>query len=241
MEVLNTLIKDLPDIEIKNAIIGAFDTAVLSRHWGMASTLKLTPCNASHCGGISDAGNLIGMPVKKVAELSLSRNLLEASLGLAAINSAIEINEENITEINALDILTEHGLNKNVAVIGHFPFVNKLKTIAGKLYIIEKSPQPGDMHESMTEDILLDMDVVAITATSLANHTFETIMNSIKPSAFVIMLGPSTPLSKVMFDFGINVLSGSLISDEPLALKYITQGASYKQINGVRRVTMVKE
>ncbi|MFO8011204.1 MAG: DUF364 domain-containing protein [Dehalococcoidia bacterium] len=38
-------------------------------------------------------------------------------------------------------------------------------------------------------------DVVAITSTSLINHTFEDLIQLCDANALVIMLGPSTPLS----------------------------------------------
>ncbi len=59
--------------------------------------------------------------------MSLSERIDEASIGLAAINSLIEIVDEAIVPVNASDILMDTGRGKNIAIIGHFPFVEDLK------------------------------------------------------------------------------------------------------------------
>lgn len=240
MKILNDLIKSLPEVKVKDAIVGVFDTAVLTERWGMASTLKADPCNLNH-GGIADSGNLASLSVKQLAQYSLSENTLDASLGIAAINSAINIDIKSLTEVNAAEMLMHRSIDKDIAIIGHFPFVDKLRNIARKLYVIEKNISDGDYPESMAKEILPSVDVVAITATSLTNHTFESLMKLINPKAFVMMLGPSTPLSKILFDYGIDVISGSLVTDEKLFLKYLLQGASYRQLKGISRVTIMKQ
>jgi uncharacterized protein (DUF4213/DUF364 family) len=61
-----------------------------------------------------------------------------------------------------------------------------------------------------------------------------------KPGAKVLLLGPSTPLSPILFDYGISVLSGSVVEDPETVLRLIGQGASFRQIRsqGVRLVTV---
>ena len=61
-----------------------------------------------------------------------------------------------------------------------------------------------------------------------------------------MVLGPSTPLSTVMFDFGVDIVSGAVISSQPdemdSVLRAVCQGADFRQIQpyGVRLVTMMK-
>jgi len=52
------------------------------------------------------------------------------------------------------------------------------------------------------------------------------------------MLGPSTPFSPILFKYGVDVISGARVEDPELALKYIYQGASFRQIKGVNRATI---
>jgi len=56
----------------------------------------------------------------------------------------------------------------------------------------------------------------------------------------VMILGPSTPLMPILFEHGIDYLSGSRIIDETAAIRTIQQGAGFPQVEGVQVVTMVK-
>ena len=83
-------------------------------------------------------------------------------------------------------------------------------------------------------------DVLVLTAQVIANNCFQKIVDS-APQAFKIMLGPSTPLSPVLFDYDMNVLGGVRISDPEQVYHYIAQGAHFKQLPGIQKITMKKE
>ncbi|MDH5468886.1 MAG: DUF364 domain-containing protein, partial [Candidatus Aminicenantes bacterium] len=51
-------------------------------------------------------------------------------------------------------------------------------------------------------------------------------------------LGPSTPLSTVLFDYGFDAISGSMVTDRDRVLNCISQGANFRQVKGVRKVTL---
>jgi uncharacterized protein (DUF4213/DUF364 family) len=53
-----------------------------------------------------------------------------------------------------------------------------------------------------------------------------------------MMLGPSTPLTPRLFDFGFNVLCGTIVDDPRSVLLAVSQGAVTSQITGVRRVCL---
>ena len=74
----------------------------------------------------------------------------------------------------------------------------------------------------------------------MINHTFDQIVPFVDRGAFTMMLGPSTPMAPCLFDFGIDLLCGSVIEDPVSVLKAIEQGAVTRQIPGVRRVTLAK-
>jgi hypothetical protein len=82
--------------------------------------------------------------------------------------------------------------------------------------------------------------VVAISSTTLINGTFEGLVALCRPDAYVLLLGPSTPLSPLLFDHGVQLLSGALVDDVDSVLRLVSQGASFRQIHrhGVRLVTM---
>ncbi|MEJ2721669.1 MAG: DUF364 domain-containing protein [bacterium] len=54
------------------------------------------------------------------------------------------------------------------------------------------------------------------------------------------MLGDTTPLSPVLFDYGVHALAGTRVTDPDLALNCLSQGANFRQIKGTRRLTMMR-
>jgi uncharacterized protein (DUF4213/DUF364 family) len=56
-----------------------------------------------------------------------------------------------------------------------------------------------------------------------------------------MILGPSTPLSPVLFDHGATIVSGARVIDEAAVLRTIGQGATFQQVEGVRLLTLRAE
>jgi len=91
--------------------------------------------------------------------------------------------------------------------------------------------------------VLPQVDVVALTGTSLINHTFDDLIRFCRPDAFVLLLGPSAPLSPVLFEAGVDAVSGTWVTDPELVLRSVGQGATFRQIKragGLRLLTLVK-
>jgi len=82
---------------------------------------------------------------------------------------------------------------------------------------------------------------VAISATTLINHTLGELLHYCKKDAFKIMLGPTTPMSHVMFDYSIDVISGVKVIDEEMVLRCISEGATFRQVKGVRLLSMARK
>jgi uncharacterized protein (DUF4213/DUF364 family) len=61
------------------------------------------------------------------------------------------------------------------------------------------------------------------------------------PAAFFVILGGTAPLSPVLFDYGISAISGTKVVNSETVLRYVSQGATFRQIEGVRLLTMVKK
>ncbi len=55
------------------------------------------------------------------------------------------------------------------------------------------------------------------------------------------IIGPTTPVTPLLFDYGIHGLSGTMMVDPREAFRFLSQGAICQEIQGVRRVTMLKE
>ena len=238
MKILDDLISSLGfDAPSREVRVGRFWTAVWSRECGLASTAG----PAEHVHGtrhVEDAGSLTGRNALELAKLAYSDSAVEAAIGLAAINSLLEVDDVRCAEINAGDLLIERGRDKKVALVGHFPFVPALNEAAARLWVLELQPQPGDRLAEEAEAIVPAADIVAITGSALINHTLEPLLSLCRPDSFVVVLGPTTPLSPILFDHGVDVISGTRVVEPQLALRCIGEGATFRQIRGIRLLTM---
>lgn len=234
-ELLTTVKDDRP---VRCVLVGAHWTAVCSRRCGLASTLIGDGPHGQ--AAVRDVGQLHLKSAFELARYARSAVPLEASIGVAAINSLIEIDESRAVEINAAEVLARAGRDKTVAVIGHFPFVAKLRSQVGRLWVIEQRPIEGDYPAGAAGDLLPQADVVAITGSALINGTLDGLLALCRPEAQVMVLGPSTPLSPVLFDHGVDLISGAIVVDEIAAMNTIRQGATFQQVKGVRLLTLAR-
>ncbi|HOX22195.1 MAG TPA: DUF364 domain-containing protein [Elusimicrobiales bacterium] len=241
MPLLEKLIAALPEGKVREARVGYFTTAVVSElsggaiSCGLASTIRSGSCS----GPARFSGRLKGMNVKELAQLAVSGGGVEASLGMAAINSALP--ENTYEEINAEELITERAVGKTAAIIGHFPFTQRVRQKAGKLWVFELNPKDAtDIPADKMPELLPQADVVAISALTLVNRTFDGIIANCKKDAFKILLGPSAPLSEIVFEYGIDVVSGSKVADIPALLEHLSEGVNFKSLPGKRLVTMRK-
>ncbi|MCI0520457.1 MAG: DUF364 domain-containing protein [Chloroflexi bacterium] len=240
MNILRELLNNLTvDAEVRQVLVGAHWTVVCSRFCGMASTLSGDKPHGHH--QVRGVGHLHEKSTRELAEYALSDNLLEASIGLAAINSLLTVDESSAVEVNAVEVLIENGRGKNVALVGHFPFVPRLRLEVGNLWVIEQRPTEGDYPAEAAADLIPRANVVAITSSALINHTLDDLLALCAPGALVMALGPSTPLSPVLFAHGVDILSGSRVVDEAAVFRTVGQGAAFQQVEGVRLLTLAAE
>jgi uncharacterized protein (DUF4213/DUF364 family) len=246
VKVLDQIIDSLQieDQEICKVIIGLHTTYVANKiQAGLSSTLYL---NTVSDGGhkhpaIRDAGELDKKRGIDLCKYIYSDVTVEASIGMATINSYIAVDMKRCRELNALHIIMKEGANRNIAVIGDFPFVKKLESIAKDLFVFELSPMNGDyLLPHQMPEYLPRADVVAITGTSLLNHTFNNIVKHIRKDAYKLILGPSTPMSELLFDYGIDALCGSYVEDAIAVESCINQAVPFKFIRGVKHLTMTR-
>jgi len=249
LRLLETLLEDLPAGEIRDVRMGLRWTAVVVEVTG---DLRCGLCSSQvhpetvHGEPLNPfAGALDRMPAGEVARFALEPNQPSlASLGVAALNALLPEPPHSMSaDVNAEQRLREHGAGKQVAVVGHFPFVPRLREAVGQLFVLELNPREGDLPAAQAPEILPDCEVIAITGLALANHTLESLLALCPPEAQVMVLGPSTPLSPRLFDFGVRWISGSVVEDVERVLKTVSQGGNFRQIHraGVRLVTLDRE
>jgi uncharacterized protein (DUF4213/DUF364 family) len=240
MKILEQLIATLDfDAPVRKIRQGVFDTAVQTRNCGIAATLPREALQ-QHPPLVKSPGSLTEMNARQLAGLACSESILEAAIGMATINSLLDIDPTRCRELNAADLIARKARDKQVVIVGHFPFIPRIQKTAAALTVIERNPQPGDATEAEAAERLSDADVVAITGTALTNHTLEGLIARCKSDAFVMVLGPSAPLTPLLFDFGVDAVSGTRVVDPETAMRCVSQGANYRQIKGIERLTMLK-
>lgn len=190
---------------------------------------------------VRDAGSLLEYSVADLVGLAQSESLLEASVGLATLNALLDVDVKTCVELNAADVIAEQGAGKRVAIIGHFPFTPRIREIAGTLWVLELNPGEGDVPAARAPELLPQADVVALTGTSLLNHTFDELITLCRPESYVVVLGGTTPLSPLLFASDVDAISGTHIVNPVAARLSISQGATFRQIRGKQLLTMFRQ
>lgn len=244
MDIFERINSALPEGRVISVDIGLFWIAVVVeqngiQRCGLAATLSNCEFEHARLPAVEEAGRIEQHSALELANWVYSTSYTEVGVGLATINALLPP-IENPVDLAAEDYIARQGANCQVALIGHFPFVTKLKDWVKKLWVLELNPKEDDLPASAAPEIIPQADILAITATTLINHTFDGIFNLRKPGAKVLLLGPSTPLSPVLFQCGVDVLSGSIVEDPDSVLPLVRQGATFRQVRskGVRLVTV---
>lgn len=244
MSIIDTLLNSLhTDAPVRQVLVGAFWTAVVLEGdppcCGLASTLRAE----THDDGppVRQPGRLREHRGRELAEWLHSPRILEASIGMAAFNALLEVDESACTDLNAEEVIVEQGTGRRVAIVGHFPFVERVRQAAEACWVLELRPRRGDLSAGRAAEVLPQADVVALTGTSLLNHTFDDLVSLCRPEAFVVLLGASAPLSPVLLERGVDAVSGTKVVDVPAVLRAVGEGATFRQIPGKRLLTMMRE
>jgi uncharacterized protein len=244
--LLDDLLGILPDGRITDVVIGRRWTAVVAEtggelQCGLASSMGKTDHHHKE-PAVPQAGWLDELSGLELAALSRSDRPDLASIGLAAINALLPHDSQSWTNLSAEALLARQGAGQEVVLIGHFPFVDRLRSQVGRLTVLEQQPQPGDLPAGAAAEVLPLADVVAITGTTLINHTLDGLLALCPARATVVLLGPTTPLTPVLFGHGLDILCGSVVTAIRPVLRVIAQGGNFSQVHqaGVQKVTMVR-
>jgi len=237
-KIYDELIAAVPaDLHVTGCLIGLHWTLVRSRAVGMA----LTPFDSHDAIGVhgvsavSGIGEKVaGMSLRRLAEYVKSWNPFEATLGLAAINSVLNSPEEiekllgrppEGGERNSAFIYYAKRLRgKKVTVVGRFPGLEPLAELCD-LTVLERRPGAGDLPDAACEYVLPSQDFVFITATALINKTLPRLLE-LSHNAFTVLVGPSTPLTPMLFDHGVNDLAGTVVADPASVWQAVQEGAT---------------
>ncbi len=240
--VKSTIPKDFFELPLTKVGTFAFVTTVKSKRLGVCMTLSdervfeyKINLPVSHMGEIETLG------LEKVISWADSLQGIERSFAISAINSALPLDGKKYFSGNALELAARLGKGKKVAVVGHFPHMESIKSCAETFTIIEKRPQEGDAHANDAVKIIPHADVIAMTGVTCLNDTIEGLLALKKPGAVVILVGPSVPMSSALFDFGVDVIGGAWVENEESVFKRAMQGGAPRNLIGLKPVLYPKD
>ena len=244
MSVLETLLTDVPvGWRITDVYVGANWTIALVRDTEgiQRAGVAATPSEIHPDARFQIGHFALDEAADKVARLLLSDDETEAALGLATLNALNQPDESLLSTADAADWLSAHSAGRSVAVFGRFPFVeDEIRPFARKLWVFEQDPQAGEFGAADMSRILPQAEIVAITSSSILNHTIDSILSHIKPDRIVVLLGPSTPLNAKLFGCGITALFGVRVVDVRQAVESVIAGEGFQKLRGLQRVGMFR-
>ncbi len=232
-EDLISTVKDDFDTNVANLSISIRWIAAITKKLGISITYD----NEKHMTGIEDAGYFKGKKAFELLEYLKTFDTLKVGIGLATLNSLIKI-PEKYEQFNVFDYLLEKSKDKKILFIGHFEDIEKLKGIAKEIVIIERKPKGGDYLDTFQEYLIPEADIVAITGSTFANKSIKRILELSKDK-YTIVFGPSTPLSEVLFDYGVDMIGGIVVKDDNKVFDIISQGGSLEEFkNYINFITL---
>jgi uncharacterized protein len=240
--ILEAVVRDArntPDHDIESVTWGVCLAAVRSKRTGLASLVSHIAPMATTEKPSAESNTQSAHQTAALLLDPASTNTDRASLAMAAVNSLLpppDIDNEAPGE----NLLLTLGRGKKVAVIGHFPFVNSLREACTACWVLEKRPKPGDVDAKEAPTILPQADLVAITGTTLLNGTLAELLNSCRPDATVVLIGPTTPYAPSLFSCGIDILAGCDVVDPDQTLAGIRAGKCFKGLSGTRQTAWTR-
>ncbi len=227
-ELYDRLIEGIPEtIPVRAYTLGEIWTMVQTpNHVGVAMTVNLSSrdpiLKSDPCA----------VPLKDLAQCAKSWNYKEASLGVAAINAYYNqeplLYEKSINvggDKDAFLLYGEEMQGKKVAVIGHFPFLEKQLRGKCELTILERNPKQGDYPDPACEYLLYDQDYILVTGSTLVNKTLPRLLQLKNEHSRLIMVGPSVTLSPILYEYGVDALSGMIVTDSKKAREIVGKGS----------------
>lgn len=179
-----------------------------------------------------DLRQLTGQPLRSLALLAKSWDSREAAIGMAAINAyyndltalppaQTEFFPSGQAGGDVFQLLLPHAAGKRVATIGHFHGVGELYAPCCDFTVFEREPQPGDLPDLAAEYLLPQMELVFITGMTMTNKSLPRLIQ-LCSQAQVVLVGPSAPLSPLLFEFGLDLLSGLVVQDQAACRRSVT-------------------
>ena len=242
---LLTSVRDVQPLVVADAVVGPRFTAVAA---APGADGPPTICGVAYTGAYEGdstfdpagasrelAGRLHGRPLFAAAHESLE-------VGTAALNALLAAQRLGdgtaFGDENGLDLIARLSAGKRLAVVGAFPYLKTIRVDAVQSWVLELEPEEDHLPASAAPEVIPQADVVGITGSTLANDTLEGLLKLCRRDAFVAIIGPTTPLSPVLLDYGVDVLCGSFSENVRTVLESVAVDRSTRRIPGMRQVSL---
>lgn len=190
---------------------------------------------SSGCRPVDAAGGLRRLGLKRLAAFVASDNPIEVAIGIAAVNAAsVRMPATAAADDNALDRFTD--IAGETVILGRFPGI--AERLPGAR-IVERRPGPGEVAEADAAEVIAAARGLVITASALANGGVSRALAWASPGCRVALVGPGTPLRPSLFQAGVTILAGSVVTDPERAALVVAEGGGARQLApAVRRVAL---
>lgn len=169
-------------------------------------------------------GDLIGRNAAEVAEAWLaSTDVLRIAVGMACLKCVIPT-VEAFCGNSAMDRFAEQAKVRRSCFIGRFHDAVVWRDEGRPVSIIELAPRQGDIHWNDSHEALAKAELVFMTGLTLVNGTFGEVVRRTPHAKHRVIMGPTVPLTPVLFSLGLHWLGTSQITDVPKALRYFGMG-----------------
>lgn len=235
MQLTEALLDSVSGIHgaVEGVMVGLNWTCVESSHVGMAQTLR-----GREDVELEGAGLILGCEARGIAARLRSFELLDASLGLAALCSLVEAKGDRV---NAVDYILDLAPGKTVTCVGRFPFFKEIEKNAARSFQLEMPHHERKLRPLAAEDVLPLSDLVILSATSLIYKSLQRLLD-LSRNAITVVMGPGTPMSDVLFDFGADVLAGTRVVNSDCLYLSLAQGVKHhRKIAGIEPVTRFRK
>jgi hypothetical protein len=162
------------------------------------------------------------------------------SAGLDTAPAAGARDGYRVGDENGVALLVDFAAGRRFAAVGHIAYGARVREAAACSWALDLEPEGDALPFSAAGDVLPQADVVGIGGTALMDGTLEEALRRCRRDAYVLLVGPSTPLAPALFAHGVAALSGSIVADPPAVLGQlrVPHEGPTPRLRGMRPVTL---
>lgn len=219
---------------VAQVVVGLGYTAVMLEDGRAGVAYTLREQVQGGCGVFQGRRPLAGQEAAELLGLAVSRDPVEAAVGLAVAGALLSPGPAEAATGDVLDHLDLQP-EDTVGMVGYFgPLVPEVRRRAGRLVIFERVdlPQGDILPQERARELLPQCRVAIISATTLLNQTLEPLLEACAGCREVVLLGPSTPLCPQVFaGTPLTMLSGVAVRDAPALLQVVAEAGGTRQFS----------